>query len=156
MTMKKTYAQRSADILKNSQGPLATLYRRAKKISEIDSALQKHLPKNIAKHCHAANLHRNRLFISVSHANAAMQLRYLKSDLLSSLRQEPQFCQLTGIDFRIETPIKIKRINKKQKLSLPTARLSRQVCNHAQSLISVETSKPFKKALTRLLHHHHK
>jgi hypothetical protein len=96
--MSRRKATSTSDILQRPYGVLGHIIKQASKIRTLDAAVKKHLPENIAKHVQVVNLHQGRLTLSATTPAWASKVKFMLPDLLEALRQEPQFCFLTGID----------------------------------------------------------
>lgn len=94
--------KRPLDLLDSSEGELKSLVGTIRKLGSLNDALKRYLPENLASHCQVANLSQGKLTLTVDSNAFASKLYYEKFNLLSQLRQTPEFAGLSHIEHRID------------------------------------------------------
>jgi hypothetical protein len=115
---KKTFEH----LLTTEQTTARGLLERAAKIAELDNLVQQCLPTPLAGHCQVVNVRNSKLILKLDSPAWATQVRFNSASLLSTLRQNPNFAGLAGIDFYVKPDITseektVKAIAKRPALS---------------------------------------
>ncbi len=83
---------------------LKDMTQKASKLVKLNQAVLKKLDPKLAPHCRVTNL-RDGILILATHSPAfGHMLRFSEIELLSALRQEPEWCGLSSIQSRVSAP----------------------------------------------------
>ena len=139
----------SSSLFTRSASVLGNLYQRVQHLARVQKLLDEFLPSNSRGHFLVASFDDEQLLLVADNAHRAATLRYRESELIRSLKQEPQFHRLKQIRFVIRpriTPEK-KPVEIHKTLS---ERAAREIASSAKYIEDTE----LREALIRLSRNH--
>lgn len=92
-----------SNVIQNSSD-LGKLQKNAEKIAQLTKTIASKLDPELAKNCKVANLRQGFLILTTTSPAWKHKLRFLSVDLLESLRTDPRWAGLTGIEVIIDYP----------------------------------------------------
>ena len=118
-----------AELLRSAGSNQQQLLKKAGRLQQLQTKLQKLLPADLATHVQLANLRGDRLVLTADSSAWASRLRYLSADLLLQLRTDGWRCQ--RIDVKVAPLLQAPpSTNVKRSLSAASRRLLRQTAEH--------------------------
>jgi len=91
------------EIISRNDSPLKNLITEADKSKKLGVVFNEALDKNLMKHCSLANYQNSELTVTVSNASWATRLRYAIPEIIKQLRIQPDFRDITRINYVIAT-----------------------------------------------------
>jgi len=96
----KPIALSFVDILNRSEA-LRSLLEKANRLAKLEQILFKQLDPSLASHCRLTNIRDNVLIITADTPGFGHKLRYLAPQILSFVRQNPQWSGIKSIETRV-------------------------------------------------------
>ncbi len=112
-----------------------SLTERARKLQELQRALQLSLPSMLADYCQIQRFENGVLFLDAASGAAATQLRFIQQQLVSRLKQSPAFRELDRINIRVQSTEKPSR-RRKSRQANPVSAENRQLLTDTADSIS--------------------
>jgi hypothetical protein len=85
----------------NEKSGLQKIIRHTKRLSAVNQILQACLPEKLKDHCQVSEFKTTELTILVDAAAWLMQIRFIKSTLVSQLKRHPQCAYLQEINLKV-------------------------------------------------------
>lgn len=146
MTFRPLPAKAPAALLREAK-PLQALLNEAKRLSQLQALLERHLEPAASEHCKVAAWRDGQLLLIVSNGQWATRLRYREKRLLTQLAALAEFNGLQRIIFKVRPPDNPPQ-NADRKVSLsPSA--ARSIQDSAESISDPQ----LRAALERLARH---
>ena len=101
MSTKKPHAKPITQALNDSQGALGQIVRAMHQHHELTALLQTQLPPECHGNVRVLTFKEGVLRIGATNQAIAAKLRFMKSDILSTLRQSPQWCGIGSIEVSV-------------------------------------------------------
>lgn len=154
--MSKQHSINMEHILTQSDGVLANIIQAYQQTCHINNVFKQYAPEHISKHCKVGLFHQNILVLHAKSNAWAAKLRLLKSDLLSILRQAPEFRALVRIDIQImPSTVKHKKSTQNAKDQQQDPRqIPQQALDIAKQWAISTDDNDLKKHLALLIKHH--
>lgn len=149
--MAKKNLEKTRDILHNAHGELGEIIAQAGQIKNLDLEIETLLPENLRQHCKVANYNKGTLMLYVDSGALAAKCRYLKPQLISSLRSHAEFAGLASIDFKIAPEVFQKKSLEEKAVVNKT--FSPSITQQLIELIASTEDDGIKKSLELLLKH---
>lgn len=131
--------QKLALLLKDyGDSGLRKIVRHTQRLSALNQILAQCLPENLRAHCQVGQFSVTEITILVESAAWLTHLRYLKSQILQSLKKQPQCNYLQEVHFRIKLSELIKEQSQvkqiSQKMSADNKELLQNVAETVENL----------------------
>lgn len=120
------------------------IFRRAQMLNNLNQKIQPCLPAEFIGKVNVANYRQGSLILAVENAGIATQLRYIISDLLSTLRRDAKLYDLANIQFYIQPP------EEQRKKTQEKMGISSQAAQNIKDIANGLPDSPVKEALIRL------
>ncbi len=109
-------------LLESGQNQYKTLLDKVNKLHDLNIFVKQYLTSPLVDHCQVANLRQGKLVLAVDSPVWATKLRFYLPELLSTLRQQPRFAGLAGIEVCV-APETLKT-TEPSKITLPGRKMS--------------------------------
>lgn len=97
----KILSYQISDLFNNPGSPLGKIVDKINALQHFQALLEKHLEPTITQHCRLGQYENGIITLLTHSAAIATQLRFQVPQLLSTLRQDPQFAGLRSIQIKI-------------------------------------------------------
>jgi len=101
MSTKKTRAKTITQALNDGQGALGNIVRAMHQHHELTELLQTQLPPGYHGSVRVLAFREGVLRLGAANQAIAAKLRFMKSDILSTLRQSPEWCGVGSIEVSV-------------------------------------------------------
>lgn len=147
--MTKDSARSILDWGESDNPHLSNIIKKAHILSKLEKVIRSLLPQEIATDCFVSLQSRTRLVLFSRSASTATRLRYLLPELLTQLRQTPDYAFISGIDCKVQPDLPGQSLPEKTGYS-NTPNLSKEAQKHINDFAKTLLDKELKEALLKL------
>jgi hypothetical protein len=126
------------------------MIKKVNQLSKLNRLVHQKLDPSLVKHCRVANYRDNTLILTASTPASGHLLRFQKTDLLTALREDLEWCQLKTIQIQVRP-----NWDRERPFSSPLPKLNLSSTNiqTVESTASGISFLPLQQALLQLIKH---
>jgi hypothetical protein len=127
---------------------LREIVYKVEQLAKLNQLVLKKLDPTLARHCRVANFRNGILVLTTTSPIWGHQLRFAKTDILSTLRADPEWIGLKSIEAQVRPDT--NSVADIKKNTLPVPKLSKVAAQFVELTAIEVTSPTLKKALLKL------